>query len=372
MFARRRGFTLIELLVVVAIIALLVSILLPSLNKAREQTKASVCASQLRSFGQASAIYESEYDSFVPCDPWFKMPVYPTGHPELSRTNDEGGNYDPAHGWLVLHGMKIKPEIPEVPGQPNRDPWEKYPYGFRFQTLLAPDTLWDGFFCPSQNRRNTMMADSPELDFAHQFEGRPVLFKYASAYMVNRSLRSATWKGSGVIRWPAKPSASFDAAFDRDLETDNIYGESHLEGIFMDADDGYPADEPRHTQAVNMSEVRDPGETMYMADSLDYHLSPPDSGSLPYTGTGWTAGVEVSAGAWIAPFHVNSDHRHNVLGARHLTKANVLYADSHVDNDNQIARDKRGSLVIASTFADYMDTYQMGTQHHMAPFGRQP
>ena len=369
MSARRTGFTLIELLVVVAIIALLVSILLPSLNKAREQAKTSVCASQLRSFGQASAIYESEYDSFVPCDPWWKMPEYPTGHPEVIRTNDEAGNYDPAHGWLAFYGMKIKPEIS---GNPMYDPWEKHPYGFRYQTMLAPDTLWEGFFCPTQNRRNTMMEDSPELDFAQQFEGRPVLFKYASAYMVNRCLRSATWKQNGVTRWPAKPSASFDAGFTRDGPTDNIYGESDQEGIFMDHDDGYPADQPRHTQAVNMSEVRDPGQTMYMADSLDYHLSPPDSGSLPYTGTGWTAGVEVSAGAWIAPFHVNFDHRHNVLGARHLTKANVLYADSHVDNDNQTPRDKRGSQVIASTFADYMGTYQMGTQHHMAPFGRHP
>jgi len=29
-------------------------------------------------------------------------------------------------------------------------------------------------------------------------------------------------------------------------------------------------------------------------------------------------------------------------------------------------------MVIASTFADYMGTYQMGTQHHLAPFGRTP
>lgn len=45
---RRRGFTLIEVLVVVAIIALLVAILLPSLSRARENARATVCATNIR------------------------------------------------------------------------------------------------------------------------------------------------------------------------------------------------------------------------------------------------------------------------------------------------------------------------------------
>ena len=56
----RKAFTLIELLVVVAIIALLISILLPSLSQAREQGKRAVCLSHLKSIGQASHSYATE------------------------------------------------------------------------------------------------------------------------------------------------------------------------------------------------------------------------------------------------------------------------------------------------------------------------
>jgi len=63
---RKSGFTLVELLVVVAIIALLVSILLPTLGKAKEQAKIVSCMSNLRSLGLSFAFYINENNDRYP------------------------------------------------------------------------------------------------------------------------------------------------------------------------------------------------------------------------------------------------------------------------------------------------------------------
>ncbi|MBN2446959.1 MAG: prepilin-type N-terminal cleavage/methylation domain-containing protein, partial [Phycisphaerae bacterium] len=63
---KRKGFTLIELLVVVAIIALLISILLPSLARARELAKRAVCRANMRGIGQSCYIYSNDYEETFP------------------------------------------------------------------------------------------------------------------------------------------------------------------------------------------------------------------------------------------------------------------------------------------------------------------
>ena len=78
-FARRpRGFTLVELLVVIGIIALLISILLPTLNSARESAKVTVCLGQnLRSTGQSSILFANEFNGFLPRNQAWSRPTGP-------------------------------------------------------------------------------------------------------------------------------------------------------------------------------------------------------------------------------------------------------------------------------------------------------
>lgn len=103
----RKGFTLVELLVVISIIALLISLLLPSLAKARKEAVSTVCLSNLRELGQATLEYsDSNRGAVIP---------YGWDFPFYGTTGADAAQYN--MGWTRLLAPYLAgSRVPYLPG----------------------------------------------------------------------------------------------------------------------------------------------------------------------------------------------------------------------------------------------------------------
>lgn len=129
--ARRHGFTLVELLVVIAIIGVLVSLLLPAVQAAREASRAAQCKSNLHQIALATDLFHQTYGAYPPAR-YQPRPGDPPGR-------DCGGKETT---WFV----RIMPFLEEASGEEQWDysqPYANHPKDVRERSVPA-------YCCPSR------------------------------------------------------------------------------------------------------------------------------------------------------------------------------------------------------------------------------
>ena len=138
--ARESGFTLIELLVVISIIAILVSILLPALAKARELANRAVCMANVRGIIQAMVVYAQSNNGVFPAmaSNWAGSPIYARNHPE-NPNNSQYPAYEPTADAAVAQWYMTK----------GGTWWSPEPATEGWILVLQGYTTPASFICPS-------------------------------------------------------------------------------------------------------------------------------------------------------------------------------------------------------------------------------
>ena len=140
---KKSGFTLVELLVVIGIIGVLISILLPALNRARAAANTIKCASNLRQIGQGFVMYEGTFRGVLPPSVVYYGMHLDGATPPTQTVLYNGTTYTTPVGGYIHWSSLIK--------DPSLDQTDR--------TFLST-TGWEAYQCPSLNNGGVCPANT--------------------------------------------------------------------------------------------------------------------------------------------------------------------------------------------------------------------
>lgn len=215
---KRAAFTLIELLVVVAIIAMLISILLPSLSRARDQARATLCAARISQLCKAMFPYGDDFNGALPFlgrgwedadDPGQDSRIWPKFPGRTTTVRD----------WKYLEDW-LMPNMPDYWAQPQID-WPDYAQ-VRNGRLFSYTRFETLYRCPTFERVGDTRKSQNVFNYTRSFLGRKWYHTNEPEGQTGSPWYFGNWAGAAgpIVRIdqafsPARLEMFFDERWDR-------------------------------------------------------------------------------------------------------------------------------------------------------------
>lgn len=301
MLLKKKGFTLVELLVVIAIIGILVGLLLPAVNMAREAARNMACANKVKNLGLAVIQYENakkRYPGYVN-----KYGVFAGGASDPSDPGNFAGSV-PAHIKVGGYGV---PLLAYLDAQNTYEHWtqDQYPIisngagdypasdnlsGDGFHQLAAPNLAV--FQCPSNpsengsHGKNSYICNSGmhNYDYADSMGG---FLGYDVIETKSNGVFNAKYRGAGLASGPDVSADDLkDGLSNTMLITENVQALPWFRPGFMSAADcgltATPSDlDPTQTTASGLTVQVALQTAKYTAGATWHMIDPPNVPAAP-------------------------------------------------------------------------------------------
>lgn len=330
----RQGFTLVELLVVIAIIGILVALLLPAVQAAREAARTMNCKNNLKQIGLALQNYHGARGSF---------PTNQTGSGTAQGSSCEAG-YFSWHTQILpyLEQSNLFDSI-DFEANMSSDCSSGAPIDAAHPNAIAAATVVEGFLCPSDSTKSdnavVMGPASPASDSYAGNVGWPVS---ASGF---ESERETPGLHNGVIglenpgnpsKWHRGGKVSIRMISDGTSNTVAVAERLIQKGATLDE----IRNAPEQLKSFHLTGASRTLETM--ADRCNAGSTHSDSVASAYLGRAWISGWAPTGPTYMHLLTPNSRHCHFVNlstdgdfavtpTSNHAGGVNVVMADGHVE-----------------------------------------